>query len=518
MRVVAIELDLLDLRPDARPVDAEKVRAIVSSWGDVGQINPIRVRPRGARFEVSAGGHRCAAARALGLVEIEAVVVDEGDITAELAMIDENLCRAELTPADRARQTARRKQLYLELHPEGGHGGDRRSDQAANLATRSDAERFTAETARATGHSERTVQRDAERGEKVDAALLDLIRGTSLDTGLYLDELKRLDPETQRITVLRDLDRMRARAEAKAAEAGQGVNGARAIMASRREPDDSLDYFPTPPWATRALLVDVLGGVLGTGLAGMAVREPACGEGHMAGVLAEFGAQVTATDIFDYGQDDGDGRRSAPGWAGTLDWLGAEAQGLAADWVITNPPFGDKSLPFVLRALKAAHVGVAMFVRQQWLEGVGRHELLFAPHPPAIVAQFAERVPLAKGRWDPDGDTATAYVWVVWLAEPTAPGATRLVWIPPGRREALSLADDAARYTAHPVLPRERQASSPPSADDLIRAGYARGLGTAALSVATGLQPGTVSKRAQRMGLTGTGQTGNDRMEHADGR
>ena len=28
----------------------------------------------------------------------------------------------------------------------------------------------------------------------------------------------------------------------------------RAVMASRREPPDSLDFFPTPPWATRALL------------------------------------------------------------------------------------------------------------------------------------------------------------------------------------------------------------------------------------------------------------------------
>jgi hypothetical protein len=28
------------------------------------------------------------------------------------------LCRAELSPADRAAQTARRKAIYLELHPE----------------------------------------------------------------------------------------------------------------------------------------------------------------------------------------------------------------------------------------------------------------------------------------------------------------------------------------------------------------------------------------------------------------
>jgi hypothetical protein len=29
-------------------------------------------------------------------------------------------------------------------------------------------------------------------------------------------------------------------------------------MADRREPPDGLDYFATPPWATRALFVHVL--------------------------------------------------------------------------------------------------------------------------------------------------------------------------------------------------------------------------------------------------------------------
>jgi hypothetical protein len=48
-----------------------------------------------------------------------------------------------------------------------------------------------------------------------------------------------------------------------------------------------------------------------------------------------------------------------------------------ADWLITNPPFGTKTVRFVLRALELARVGVAMFVRLQWLETVERYELLF---------------------------------------------------------------------------------------------------------------------------------------------
>ena len=35
-------------------------------------------------------------------------------------------------------------------------------------------------------------------------------------------------------------------------------SGRTAVMADRREPPDGLDYFATPPWATRVLFVHVL--------------------------------------------------------------------------------------------------------------------------------------------------------------------------------------------------------------------------------------------------------------------
>ena len=50
-------------------------------------------------------------------------------------MIDENLIRSELSPTERARQTARRKEIYLELHPETAHGVNLESARVANLAT-----------------------------------------------------------------------------------------------------------------------------------------------------------------------------------------------------------------------------------------------------------------------------------------------------------------------------------------------------------------------------------------------
>lgn len=56
-------------------------------------------------------------------------------------MIDENLCRAELSPSDRARQTARRKAIYLELHPETAHGANLEGAGAETLGRMADCAR-----------------------------------------------------------------------------------------------------------------------------------------------------------------------------------------------------------------------------------------------------------------------------------------------------------------------------------------------------------------------------------------
>ncbi len=215
------------------------------------------------------------------------------------------------------------------------------------------------------------------------------------------------------------------------------INGARATMAGRIEPDDSLDYFPTPPWATRALAEYVMPQLGLIGCPFNHVWEPACGEGHMAEVLHEYTRSgVYATDVHDYG------------YGRTLDFLhGNHDEFPVFDWIVTNPPFAPAT-DFILRALDLAQVGVAMFVRVQLLETIERYERIFKPHPPTLIAFFAERVNLCKGRWEPDGSTATAYCWLVWIKgeAPKPP-----FWIPPGCRETLTKPDDAERFTAHPV-------------------------------------------------------------------
>jgi hypothetical protein len=212
-------------------------------------------------------------------------------------------------------------------------------------------------------------------------------------------------------------------------------NTSYAVMAQRTEGKLSLDDFPTPPWATRALIEHVVGK---DNVVGLTCLEPACGRGHMAMALGEYFSEVKAQDIFDYG------------FGSTVDFQKAKHADNTFDWVITNPPFR-LAEDFVTRSLSIARVGVAMLVRTVFIESVGRYDRLFRPFPPARVAQFTERVPMVKGRIDKKASTATGYAWIVW--EKAAQTSTSLVWVPPSRK---SLERDGD-YVQAPVMQVRRE-------------------------------------------------------------
>ena len=218
-------------------------------------------------------------------------------------------------------------------------------------------------------------------------------------------------------------------------------SGHAAVMASRREPPDSLEFFPTPPWATRALCEHVFPHLgLAADLKFCACWDPACGEGHMFEVLLEYFVGGWGTDIFDYGR----GYR-VEDFLDENTVIGSPEDGVGPAFIISNPPFRPAAA-FVRRALSLAPV-VAMLLRTAWIEGVDRYETLFRDQPPTLFAPFVERVPITKGRWDPDASTATAYAWFVWVR-----GRASLppFWIPPGCRRALSRPDDRRRFAVVP--------------------------------------------------------------------
>jgi hypothetical protein len=194
-------------------------------------------------------------------------------------------------------------------------------------------------------------------------------------------------------------------------------NRSSAVMQQRSEPHDSLDDFPTPPWATRALCEFlVLNGY--HQIDHMTCREPAANRGHMVKPLRESFGSVEAADIHDYG-------------AGFQqnDYLFGPIPS-RVDWTITNPPFR-LAEQFIDRMAATSRLGFAVIVRAAFLEGQGRYDRLFSKNPPSYVLQFTERVVMHKGRLAPEGSTATAYAWLVWI---DGESPTKFDWIAPCRK------------------------------------------------------------------------------------
>jgi N6-adenosine-specific RNA methylase IME4 len=213
-----IELKLCYPNRKAREVDAKAVLQLAASIAECGLLTPITVRKvqksragqTADAYEVIAGMHRVKAFRRLQRETIPAIVLDVDDLHAELMLIDENLCRNDLTAAERASAQARRKAIYQQLHPEtkagqaqaagmnkalGRHGQPGHDDEPAP--------RFDEAAAEASGQSERTVRRDVTRGETLGEATLAKVARTALDKGEELDALAKLPTDRREALIER---------------------------------------------------------------------------------------------------------------------------------------------------------------------------------------------------------------------------------------------------------------------------------------------------------------------------
>jgi ParB-like nuclease domain len=155
-----------------------------------------------------------------------------------------------------------------------------------------------------------------------------------------------------------------------------------------------LDFYPTPPHATQALLDRERF----TGL----ILEPACGDGAIVRVLKKHGCALEATDILD-GQD-------------------FFARTDKAANIITNPPYRN-SLDFILHAKKVATRKIAMLLPVEFLHGSTRHELFRdRSFPLKVVYVFSSRL-----RFGSETDATVGHAWYVW--ERKHRGEPSLRWI-----------------------------------------------------------------------------------------
>ncbi len=186
----------------------------------------------------------------------------------------------------------------------------------------------------------------------------------------------------------------------------------------RRVDLDGPDFYPTPAWATEALLrvESFQGGIM----------EPACGDGAISKVLQKAGYEIESSDLYDrgFGLYGGDFLLMTQGKFPVLN-------------IVTNPPYilAEK---FVLKALEIAQRKVALFLRLAFFESDTRYEAIFARTPPIRAWAFSQRVTMYPNGVQTAGTGTTAYAWFVWESENGSflreGASTPVGWIPPGSK------------------------------------------------------------------------------------
>lgn len=176
---------------------------------------------------------------------------------------------------------------------------------------------------------------------------------------------------------------------------------------------DGPDFYPTPAWATHALIDN-------ESFKGD-IWESACGNGTMSEVLSLTGCRVISSDLYDRGY----------GEVGH-DFLATKRR--AAN-IVTNPPY-NAAEGFVATCLQAAEHKFALLLRLAFLEGANRQKTIFTHTPPARVWVFSERITFYPLGAEVKGTGTTAYAWFVWDKDAT--GGTEVRWFKPGYKARYS--------------------------------------------------------------------------------
>lgn len=188
-----IPVDAIKVWYTRRPVTPSAVKSLAASIEEVGLLNPITVRPDGKSYVLVAGLHRLEAVRSLDWLEIDAVVVNLDELGAELAEIDENLIRNDLTVLERGEQLARRKAVYERMYPEAKTEGPGRPKKSDTVSV------FSEDVSTKTGESQRSIQRHVQIATAIPDDVREAIRETPVaDSTRELLTLARQEPETQR--------------------------------------------------------------------------------------------------------------------------------------------------------------------------------------------------------------------------------------------------------------------------------------------------------------------------------
>jgi len=214
---------------------------------------------------------------------------------------------------------------------------------------------------------------------------------------------------------------------------------------SKRHP---YDWYVEEEWVTRQLIWTI--GFKVELLRGDAIYDPSVGSGRTLAAAQGWNFPVIGSDIVNRVDPALFCEGRLPEFF-SADFLEVEAAPTRCS-IVCNPPYSYCkgsgiyagmliSEAFARHAIKLVRAcggqRVCLLLPTKWLSSQGRYRL-FQEHPPAAVLHLTQRASMPPGdRIAAMGNRAfrggmVDYCWIVWdVQQPTRPGDTRTLWLPP---------------------------------------------------------------------------------------
>lgn len=197
-----VEVGKIHVKGGRRGLDADYVKKLAESIRELGLLNPITVDKD---FCLIAGLHRLEAVKLLGFTAVECMVCSLEGLQAEMAEIDENIVRNDLSAVEYGEILLRRKEIYDALHPETKatyEGGSFRGNQYREVVAdkmSATTKSFVKDTAEKLGVDPRTVRRQIQTAKNLTPEAKEIMRDTDKKISKKAAmELSRLKPEQQK--------------------------------------------------------------------------------------------------------------------------------------------------------------------------------------------------------------------------------------------------------------------------------------------------------------------------------
>ena len=196
-----IRINDIKVNPGRRGTLEKDVDELAASIMEIGLLNPITLAED---HTLIAGLHRLEAVKLLGWTEVECSITGLNGLSAELAELDENFARANLSPLELGELLARRKDIYESLYPETKAGVsqaiamNKAKGNNVNCNLQSTKKSFIEDSADVMGTHPSTIARHIKIAAELMPEAKEILRTAEKPvSSSNLKKIFKLDPEKQ---------------------------------------------------------------------------------------------------------------------------------------------------------------------------------------------------------------------------------------------------------------------------------------------------------------------------------